>query len=418
MKTYIGSTRYKVLDENGVRKSIESPLYDAEIKYLGGSGAQYIDTGFKPNQNTSIECVYNVYNNIDHRAIFGCAKAASSSNANEGILRLLLSSGQARIGFGDGDNTIVYTNEIYNRINTEYKILFDKNNVYIDDELVKTCSSNTWQSPYNLYLFARNTANVAQFPLDGYIKRFKVWDGANLVMDLNAVRIGTVGYMYDRVSRKLFGNSGTGSFILGPDASPSLPSNPVPNDEIWYTSKNNVVLVPETTGYGANLVSHTNTNGKGVMKFDGNVTTIPEVAFANLNGLQTIALPDSITAIQGKAFSNCSNLEQIQLGTGLLTMSDNYGGLGGSFTFDDCYKLEKITSLKSVAATIDNWCFHDFKRSSDTPCTLAVPSGATGYDAWKYTIDNDNDATADTTFYSFSNNIKTLEASDYLFLNN
>ena len=31
------------------------------------------------------------------------------------------------------------------------------------------------------------------------------------------VRVGQVGYMYDRVSKTLFGNAGTDSFVLGPD---------------------------------------------------------------------------------------------------------------------------------------------------------------------------------------------------------
>ena len=39
-----------------------------------------------------------------------------------------------------------------------------------------------------------------------------------LVRDFIPVRVGTVGYMYDRVTRRLFGNSGTGgAFVLGPD---------------------------------------------------------------------------------------------------------------------------------------------------------------------------------------------------------
>ena len=37
------------------------------------------------------------------------------------------------------------------------------------------------------------------------------------IYDMIAVRIGSVGYMFDRVSGELFGNIGTGSFILGPD---------------------------------------------------------------------------------------------------------------------------------------------------------------------------------------------------------
>lgn len=46
---------------------------------------------------------------------------------------------------------------------------------------------------------------------------FKFYEYNNLIMDLIPVRIGDIGYMYDKVSGKLFGNEGTGEFILGPD---------------------------------------------------------------------------------------------------------------------------------------------------------------------------------------------------------
>lgn len=36
-------------------------------------------------------------------------------------------------------------------------------------------------------------------------------------VNLLPVRIGNTGYMYDTVSGQLFGNTGTGDFILGPD---------------------------------------------------------------------------------------------------------------------------------------------------------------------------------------------------------
>lgn len=38
-----------------------------------------------------------------------------------------------------------------------------------------------------------------------------------ITFDSIPVRVGQVGYMYDRVSGQLFGNAGTGQFILGPD---------------------------------------------------------------------------------------------------------------------------------------------------------------------------------------------------------
>ena len=38
-----------------------------------------------------------------------------------------------------------------------------------------------------------------------------------LILDIIPVRKGATGYMYDKVSEQLFGNNGTGSFVLGPD---------------------------------------------------------------------------------------------------------------------------------------------------------------------------------------------------------
>lgn len=45
----------------------------------------------------------------------------------------------------------------------------------------------------------------------------QVIDGSNFICDLIPVRVGTTGYMYDKVSGALFGNNGTGAFIVGPD---------------------------------------------------------------------------------------------------------------------------------------------------------------------------------------------------------
>lgn len=49
----------------------------------------------------------------------------------------------------------------------------------------------------------------------------KIYDANNvLIRDYIPVRKGTVGYLYDRVSGKLFGNAGTGDFVLGQDVVP------------------------------------------------------------------------------------------------------------------------------------------------------------------------------------------------------
>lgn len=51
----------------------------------------------------------------------------------------------------------------------------------------------------------------------GAIYFVKLYHDGILVRDFIPVRVGNVGYMYDEVSGQLFGNAGTGEFILGPD---------------------------------------------------------------------------------------------------------------------------------------------------------------------------------------------------------
>jgi hypothetical protein len=49
------------------------------------------------------------------------------------------------------------------------------------------------------------------------LRSCKFMRGDELLRDFIPVRKGNIGYMYDRVSGQLFGNQGTGEFVLGPD---------------------------------------------------------------------------------------------------------------------------------------------------------------------------------------------------------
>ena len=49
------------------------------------------------------------------------------------------------------------------------------------------------------------------------VSLLRIYSNGVLVRDFIPVRKGTVGYLYDRVSGKLFGNAGSGDFVLGQD---------------------------------------------------------------------------------------------------------------------------------------------------------------------------------------------------------
>ena len=66
-------------------------------------------------------------------------------------------------------------------------------------------------------LFKYNRPEGATSAFTGKIYNVKISQGSEVVMDLIPVRVGTTGYMYDKISGQLFGNSGSGEFILGQD---------------------------------------------------------------------------------------------------------------------------------------------------------------------------------------------------------
>ena len=68
-----------------------------------------------------------------------------------------------------------------------------------------------------LPLFGRSIDGTIGSIFVGRIYSAQITDNTILARDLIPVRVGQVGYMYDRVSKKLFGNAGTGAFVLGPD---------------------------------------------------------------------------------------------------------------------------------------------------------------------------------------------------------
>ena len=95
-----------------------------------------------------------------------------------------------------------------------------------------------------------------------------------------------------------------------------------PNNEIWYTSTDGQIVTPANTDcFGANILSNTYTDGKGVILFDGDVTKIGDRDFSSsddapfwrCNTLSSISLPSTVRTICFVAFGNCDNLQEVIL---------------------------------------------------------------------------------------------------------
>ena len=96
-----------------------------------------------------------------------------------------------------------------------------------------------------------------------------------------------------------------------------------PASEIWYTSSDSLVLISKNKYiWGATVISHTYKKGKGIIKFDGNVTSIGESAFERCQSLTSITIPNGVTSIGEAAFAGCSLLKSIKIPGSVTSIGD------------------------------------------------------------------------------------------------
>lgn len=188
------------------------------LEYIQSSGKQWIDTGFKPNQDTRVvmNCYVISFNSCD-MFLFGARVSAGNT---------------AFYIAADDTNTkwfISYGNNVQNPVGTctgHHSIDMNKNSVSIDDAIT-TLSASTFQSASNLLLFATNTAGSADSQR-GTMNLYscQIYDNGTLVRDYIPCQTtaGEIG-LWDDVNSVFYANAGTGAFTAG------LVVDPYGNDE-------------------------------------------------------------------------------------------------------------------------------------------------------------------------------------------
>ena len=209
-----------------LRKSSAEPVpppppplpYDAEIEYLESSGTQYIDTNihFTSNHKIDIDFIGLTNGNV---AVFG-ANNGNTATSGELALFWYVRGGTHVFQYvfpttSNNVSTYVTANTSYN-VGTRYHVVFDKTQFVVND----ASESCIWYENYicsRTMLIGATNRNSAAVISSMKIFCVKIYESGELVFDGIPVRVGQIGYMYDRVSGELFGNAGTGDFILGAD---------------------------------------------------------------------------------------------------------------------------------------------------------------------------------------------------------
>ena len=177
------------------------------LEYIQSSGTQYIDTGFKPNQDTRVVTKFDmIQTDTTWRKLWGSGSGSYNLDFalwNDGTTKL-----QSYYGTKTNNAvpiTSMSLNVDANKNIWEYSgetINFDKNNF--------TCA-------YSMYIFNVNKDdNPAYLPGMMKLYLFKIYDNDVLVRDFIPCKnpSGVVG-LYDVVNNIFYGNAGTGSFVAG-----------------------------------------------------------------------------------------------------------------------------------------------------------------------------------------------------------
>ena len=206
------------------------------LEYIQSSGTQYIDTGFKPNNNTKVVIDFELTENTGkHQIIFG---ARSSSNSEQYVLGFTGHRSPAVWRSDFGSNQVTFSSNL--TWSGNHNATKNGNICTLDAESV-TNTASTFESTVNLLICAGNTGGNVDNYTKAKVYFCKIYDNGTLARDFIPCKnaSGVVG-MWDDVNSVFYGNAGSGTFTAGPEVAGS---NRVLVDAKGYDAKSGTVLI-------------------------------------------------------------------------------------------------------------------------------------------------------------------------------
>lgn len=199
-----------------------------ELEYIESTGAQWIDTGFSPNQDTRTVVDFELttaYSSI--RAIFGVRDTSSSTAANQ-------------FAFWNTSNRsfrsdYFRTSQPISGLNAQNRYVVDKNkNITSIDGLTVTNAEATGQCSHNMVLFAISNVGTPRYFSNLKFYSGQIYDNGTIIRDFIPAKNsnGQIG-LYDLINALFYVNAGEGSFLPGPEVIYPEPE-PTLDPYIWY----------------------------------------------------------------------------------------------------------------------------------------------------------------------------------------
>lgn len=181
-----------------------------QVEYIQSTGTQYIDTGFKPNQDTRVVFDFQLLaTSSNYRSVLGVRDTASDTSPRQFVFWNYPSDIFRTDYFG--------TNVTISGLTRLARMVLDKNkNVTTAQGLTTTNTAATGQCTQNLFLLCVNEAGTAKYFTDARIYACQIYDNGVLVRDyVPCINPSGVVGLYDMVNGVFYQNAGSGEFTAG-----------------------------------------------------------------------------------------------------------------------------------------------------------------------------------------------------------
>lgn len=192
--------------------------YGREIhrtRYLESTGTQYIDMGFKPNQDTRITADFEYTQEPNNKGfIFGAGFSATDTAFEFYVWGSAWNSPY-------NNTNIQIASDLSSLVGQKFHLDKNKNvlNVIYEDGTNKNSSTTyaTFEITRTLWLFAINRGSTTFLSDCVKLYNCQIYDNNKLIYNLiPAIDENGVGFMFDRVTHTIYDNAGTGAFAYPP----------------------------------------------------------------------------------------------------------------------------------------------------------------------------------------------------------
>lgn len=221
-KLYLGSNIINKIPIEVEGSSSRLPQGYVELDYIENKSKAYINTGFKPNQDTRIlltmQSVTSTYG--------GVFCGAGGWDLVNGMWFDYENGTTGSLHISWGTKT---TWSVFNNVKGDFNVHeydWNKNSFYRDGTLIETVTYGAFQCTDNLGLFAPIQNGVALSNQDQYVKgklySCKIYDDGTLVRDfVPCTNPSNVVGVYDIVNDVFYGSASNNTFTAGSPVSPS-----------------------------------------------------------------------------------------------------------------------------------------------------------------------------------------------------